>query len=304
MNPLIRTSFCLALALGVVASAYALDPDRLVTQYAQRHWDSTNGLPQNSGFAIVQDHDGYIWIGTEEGLVRFDGSRFVVFTPSNVPEMPARDIRSIAIDGDGDLWMAMSKGVVRKHGGGFIAYTARDGLQCSDIRSVLIDGTSVWAVCGVTPYRFAGGRFWPLDARGGREIGKHLFFVGGGVSLAELSDGLLPLRRLADRSGPRDRKPPSPIEWVCGDRHGNLWFKTAAGFYRWSRGRMEHLELPELANALVTVMLSDSNGNVWIGTRNMGLYRLHGDRAVHMGESEGIPDPWITTIFVDRAHYF
>jgi ligand-binding sensor domain-containing protein len=70
MSPLIRTSYCLVFVLGVAASAHALDADRLVTQYDQRHWDSSNGLPQNSGLAIVQDHDGYTWMGTEEGSTK------------------------------------------------------------------------------------------------------------------------------------------------------------------------------------------------------------------------------------------
>src|SRR5690348_2487732 len=118
----------------------ALDPLRLITQYGIRHWDSSSGLPQNSALAIAQDRDGYIWLGTEEGLARFDGSRFVVFTPTNLPQLHSRVIRSIAVSSDGDLWCATEGGVLRKHGAQFIGYTTSEGLQQENVRSIRIDG--------------------------------------------------------------------------------------------------------------------------------------------------------------------
>ena len=72
-----------ALALGAVLAspgiAAALDPAKQIAQYVHLAWDSDRGLPQNSVTAVVQTADGYIWLGTQEGLVRFDGVRFTVF---------------------------------------------------------------------------------------------------------------------------------------------------------------------------------------------------------------------------------
>lgn len=77
-------SLCLAL-LGSASSVRALDPAKTLTQYAHDSWTTQTGLPQNSVWAVAETRDGYLWIGTQEGLVRFDGLRFTVFDRENTP---------------------------------------------------------------------------------------------------------------------------------------------------------------------------------------------------------------------------
>src|ERR1051326_4263537 len=79
-----RFAFILFILIRTLYS-YALDPARGITQYVHRSWRIQEGLPESSIYAIHQTRDGYVWLGIEEGLVRFDGVRFRVFNKENTP---------------------------------------------------------------------------------------------------------------------------------------------------------------------------------------------------------------------------
>src|SRR5262245_26419264 len=96
-----------ALLLLAVAPAQGvpLDPARAVTQYVHASWGAGQGLPQTSVVAIHQTRDGYLWLGTQEGLVRFDGVRFAVFDKRNTPELRHGYVSSLLEDRAGSLWI-------------------------------------------------------------------------------------------------------------------------------------------------------------------------------------------------------
>jgi len=72
----------LLLFLGLPTVSFALDPKKAITQYNHNVWQAESGRPQNSVNTMIQTRDGYLWLGTQEGLVRFDGVRFAVFQTS------------------------------------------------------------------------------------------------------------------------------------------------------------------------------------------------------------------------------
>src|SRR5437762_9288399 len=72
-----------------------VDPAKPINQYNRTVWEASDGLPQNTVQTVLQTRDGYVWLGTEEGLVRFDGERFEVFNGSNTPGLPGKDVRSL-----------------------------------------------------------------------------------------------------------------------------------------------------------------------------------------------------------------
>jgi ligand-binding sensor domain-containing protein len=88
----------------------ALNPAKALTQYTLRSWDAESGLPQNSVQTIVQTPDGYLWVGTEEGLARFDGERFTVFDAANTPALHTNVISALLVDHRGDLWIGTDGG--------------------------------------------------------------------------------------------------------------------------------------------------------------------------------------------------
>src|SRR5688572_25913094 len=88
-----------------VPPAKALDPGKALTQYGLDTYRTTQGLPQNSVLALAQTRDGYLWLATYEGLVRFDGVLFTVFDKQNTPEISASWITALADDTKGGLWV-------------------------------------------------------------------------------------------------------------------------------------------------------------------------------------------------------
>src|SRR5258708_17466074 len=100
-----------AIVLLASTPALALDPSRHMTQYVHRSWQPEDGLPQVSAQAIEQTPDGYLWIGTEAGLARFDGTWFTVFNRTNTPQLRDNAILSLACDRQGSLWIAGLSGL-------------------------------------------------------------------------------------------------------------------------------------------------------------------------------------------------
>ena len=92
------------------APSLALDPLKAISQYRHDVWQTDQGLPQNSVNAILQTRDGYLWLGTYQGLVRFDGQRFTVFQTGSTPELRSNRILALCEDQDGALWIGTSAG--------------------------------------------------------------------------------------------------------------------------------------------------------------------------------------------------
>ena len=103
----------IALLLGCRISALALEPSTPLANYGRQTWVMENGLPQNTVQALVQTRDGFIWLGTEVGLVRFDGNGFQVFDKTSTPALPGSDVRCLLETKDGALWVGTSEGLAR-----------------------------------------------------------------------------------------------------------------------------------------------------------------------------------------------
>src|SRR5215510_9632232 len=94
------------------APAQALDPALALTQYVHSIWRGTSFLPQDDVSSLVQTRDGYLWVGTIEGLARFDGVRSVVFDKANTKELTSNWIRALHEDREGRLWIGTFGGGV------------------------------------------------------------------------------------------------------------------------------------------------------------------------------------------------
>ncbi len=124
---------CLLLSTGL---ALCLDPQKDLRHYGYRSWQTDSGLPQDTVHAIIQTRDGYIWLGTEGGLVRFDGVQFVVYDKQAPAHLPSATINSLFEDSDGDLWIGTDDGLVRRRGSQFVTLTTANGLPSNTVWSV------------------------------------------------------------------------------------------------------------------------------------------------------------------------
>src|SRR5208282_4878128 len=142
-------------------------------QYVARVWQAEQGLPQNSVNAMLQDHQGYLWIGTFGGLARFDGERFTVFDSANTPGFGSNQIFSLYESSSGALWIGtVDGGLIRLQDGVATTYTERDGLPSRFVTSIRGDAEgNVWintAEGGVA--HFAGTKLEAYPTHRGKAV--------------------------------------------------------------------------------------------------------------------------------------
>src|SRR5437763_949022 len=128
------------LILYIFVWIYLLMPSIALAQYRFDQWTTDTGLPQNSVHDILQTHDGYLWLATLDGLVRFDGVRFTVFNKSNSPGISSNRFLSLREDDRNDLWATTEDGgVVRYHQGNLNSYGIEPGIENPHAVALFID---------------------------------------------------------------------------------------------------------------------------------------------------------------------
>jgi signal transduction histidine kinase/ligand-binding sensor domain-containing protein len=255
----------LALALGCLfaAGAFALDPRKSLTQYSHTVWTQELGLPQDTIHAIAQTTDGYLWLGTDEGLARYDGYDFVVFNNVN-SDIPANSVTALAATPDGSLWVGAATGLARFRGGRFRTYTAKDGLPDSQILRLGADSSgALWIVAGASLSRFQDGKFTNF--------------------------------------APGSQMPVAPVRAFCEDRHHNLWIAGYAGVFKLAGGKLTQvLPARTLNGNVIASMLADRHDHLWIGG-SLGLLEVTPAGAVRRyGPAEGLSDPFVRALREDR----
>ena len=162
-GPCLRATVAVGASLAAAGRrAFALDPDRAVTQYVLDSWRAPDDLPHDDVTALVQTRDGYLWVGTVEGLARFDGVRSVVFDKSNTPAFANNWVKALAEDRAGRLWIGtFGGGLVCREGDRFVRYGAEQGIPQDVITGLYEDREGrMWVgTHGGGFYRLNGGRF-------------------------------------------------------------------------------------------------------------------------------------------------
>ena len=296
------TAAACALALLAAAPASALDPRVGLTQYHSLSFQIEQGLPQNSVQAILQTRDGYLWLGTQAGLVRFDGVRLVVFGRSSIPEFIRENIRALAEDRDGTLWIATDAGLLSLAGGRFTRFGGRDHLPSESVRSLLLaaDGT-LWVGTAAGVCRMRNGRLLqPLILPGTEGVTP--------VRMTQARDGAIwlstsvGLYRAAgtrlDHYSVQQGLPDEVVYDAFEDRAGTIWIGTSRGLARLSRGAIARVPLP--VDDSVHAVFEDSEGAMWIGLERRGMVRMHEGRAELFGIAEGASGNYVMNFLEDR----
>ncbi len=162
-----------ALAAGLLASVSSVPAHSQPqsTHYVTTVWGTEQGLPQSSVNAVLQDHAGYLWLGTFGGLARFDGERFTAFDPANTPNFGAARILALFETRTGVMWIGTTEGLIRLDNGVATTYTERDGLPSAFVRSVREDsGGKLWINTARGVAHFAGTKLEPYPAHHGKAV--------------------------------------------------------------------------------------------------------------------------------------
>ena len=121
-----------------VSTAHALDPNRTMSQYIRDQWGAEQGFPGGTIYAIAETDDGYLWIGAEQGLVRFDGLNFRLLNHANSTAFTAGPILGLTTDAEGNLW-------IRQQNAGLVRYNA--GIFHDVLPGLVGEGTGVTTMC-------------------------------------------------------------------------------------------------------------------------------------------------------------
>jgi signal transduction histidine kinase/ligand-binding sensor domain-containing protein len=282
----------------------ALNPRKAVSQYTRTVWTQQQGLPQDSIRAIAQTRDGFLWLGTDEGLSRFDGYEFVNFT--HQPDgLPSNSISALLADRDGSLWIGTSNGLTRYWNGKFTTYTTRDGLPDNVITALCqtTDG-SLWIAAGVGLSRWNGRKFTnftaaelePLEAvRALSEDRNHVLWVSGYGGLLKRIDGkFVPVIS-------SDALRSDIILTMLAADNGDIWIGGSEGLLRRSSSGALRLYTTHdgLPDNLVRALCRDRDGNLWVGT-NGGLSRFENGRFAPALLEGGHERDWVRCLLEDR----
>ncbi len=272
--------------------------------YFLRVWQTEDGLPENVVTAIVQTHDGYLWVGTYDGLARFDGASFTVFDNNNTPEMSSSRVISLFEDREGNLWIGHETGeLTRYRDGHFYAVKFNPPWNDRKISGIGADQT---------------GKIWVLNEEGRlADVNSELISVpNAGVSTraASLVAGehgvlwvtyngevltldhgqLIPIAPAGQSLG--------YVEAICPSRDGGLWVAGEQRLRKWNgSGWTDDLGPTPWGQSPITMLIEMRSGCLAVGTLDQGLYLIFPHRGVlHFSRANGLPHDWVRCLYEDH----
>jgi ligand-binding sensor domain-containing protein len=298
-----QSPLAFAILLACCASTFALDPSLDVSQYAHTSWKVRDGFTKGFINSIAQTPDGYLWLGTEFGLARFDGLRAIPWQPPGKKHIPAGTVYALVVSRDGALWIGTTKGLASWKEGNLTRFPELDG---DAIFSILEDreGT-IWVGVGGPPHsgKLCAIRNGPVDCFGGD--GR----LGPGIAaLYEDKNGNL---WAGAKEGLWRWKPGPPkfyslpgeldgIQAIAEDSDGALLVGWKGGIYRLINGKMEPYPVPDISRQFPAKrILADRNSGLWIATWNHGLLHVHQGRTDMFSATDGLSGDDVNALFED-----
>ena len=300
----LAAAWMLLCILSFTLSAVAKAP------YTIKVWDTEDGLPQSSVIAMTQTRDGYLWLGTLNGLVRFDGFRFIVFDENNTPELGSSRIVSLFEDSRENFWIGTeTAGIVLVKDGQITSLGIGRGSREGRLMSACEDSTgAVWLYTADGHLcRYRGGRLetWPVGAdlfSSSRTIiaeESGPLWIGTDTNLSAISStAALDPRELSVEQN----LPLGKLDFLLASQRGGYWRLADSQVQKW---RTNHLELDfkeyPWGRATVSAACEDQQGNLVVGTLGAGVFWFDSEgKATALSTNEGLSNNYILSLHVDR----
>ncbi len=293
-----------ALSFALASASLASEPAETLTDYSISTWKLKDGLPSSVVWSIAQDTDGYLWLGTNSGLVRFDGVRFVSWDEIGRAPLPKQRVKAALVSRDGSLWIGYGEaegGVTRIRHGEALHYGPGDGLSRGPVTEIIEDPAgTVWVSNAAGLFRFSGQAWEGLPPAVGvpeRPIQTALIDRTGNVLVATPSA----IYRLAADGEVFDQ-----VEVSDGFRgrmiseagSGTLWVTDPVSAFRRLGEHATHAD-----RGLGMRLLHDRAGHLWVATLGQGLWRVASGRESAIQKSttrSGLSNDVVLSLFEDR----
>jgi len=302
----------LFIVLASCTCAFALNPSLDVSQYAHTEWKIRQGFTKGTIFSIAQTPDGYLWLGTEFGLVRFDGARALPWSPPAGEQLPSNWIQGLLVARDGTLWIGTEKGLASWNG---VRLTGYPGVAGQVVTSLLQDGEGTLWFGVRNPGRLCSVRSAQTQCYGAGSFGwsvPTLYEDHKGNMWVSAETGLW---RWAPGPPVRYTFPGSPVEARALIEGGNGALLIATGLSgplagpvtapidglkQLVRERIQSYVTPGLPGQFKpTRLFRSSDGALWVGTVD-GLLHLHDGRLDRFSVRDGLSGHFIRDVFEDR----
>lgn len=303
-----RTVFFTTIALFLLctfSSIQALQPQSSSNQYKHEIWTTEDGLPTNTVQAIQQTPDGYMWLGTPAGLVRFDGQSFKIYDQEDL-KSPSSDVISLFVDSEGTLWIGTNGGgVVEFTENRFTNLNASQGLASNVVWSITEDHeNSIWFATdnGLTRYR--DGSFKVFTVENGLadnyiwsvfEDSNHDLWIGSETGLSIMHEKKF--RNFSTFRGLSSQN----VFCIREDSSKRIWIATDSGLYMFKNGQFTQFTTSQglRSNDIYTLLVSH-DGDVWVGTSKAGIGRIRNLKYEDFSGSDELKVNSVWSIFEDR----
>ncbi|HWA93824.1 MAG TPA: two-component regulator propeller domain-containing protein [Terracidiphilus sp.] len=309
---------CLLASALLCLHAFALDPEWNIYQFGHRSWKIDDGYLGSRADAIAQDRDGYLWIGTANGLFRFDGVRFTQWNPPG--DSPSfGSVLSLLVDRDGSLWIGSDHGLSHWGRHRLTRYKDRAGLLVYSI--VQDENGAVW----FAPVSFTNSEediFCKVASEKLTCFGKKdglpppapsfkILRDASGTFWIARGDSILSWRKGATRiyspKQLRNNSNQGGVADIAVDTDGSLFVGISKqgpglGLQRFRNGRFSTVTAPGFDGSRHSVLslFVDQHHALWISTIDEGIYRLYRGRVDHFGHLDGLSSDFTRAVFEDR----
>lgn len=295
------TFFFLIILLCGITPAGTAGSDFWDSRYTA-HFNVQSGLPNSTVTCICQTRDGFIWLGTFAGLVRFDGVFFKHFNRWNTPDLKNDRIQALFADREGKLWIGTAGGgLVSYDSGKWQCYTVAEGLSNDHVRAITQDRAGyLWIGTDYGLNRKNAQGFDIFTAKDGlldNLITSLAVDLHGTLWIGTLQGGISRWENLYMRTfGPQDGLLNTQIFAVYPDRLGNVWVGTGSGVFVLNPETDRFVRIPGTSYTPVTSFMPSGHGGMLIGTMADGVKFYNGV----MTDGPALPDDYIHNLLMDN----
>jgi signal transduction histidine kinase/ligand-binding sensor domain-containing protein/CheY-like chemotaxis protein len=291
---------------SICISVLALDPRKPITQYGYDVWSFKQGLPDNAIIDINQTQDGYLWLATPVGLVRFDGIRFTFQgqLPERASHLPS--VTSLCVARDGSLWAGSWDGLIKVQNGRITTYKKENGLAEDRVTEVYEDKQGyIWIGTSASGLnRMKDGKI--THYKNPDNVSLYIYAINednNGTLLVATNRGLktvgdnklIPLNFAKELDG-------VDIGEIYKDPDKNLWFSTRdKGAILYKEGKIfSYTTKDGLSNNRVRAVYQDRDRNIWIATGGGGLNRLRDGKIDTFTTKDGLVSNNVNAVIEDH----